>query len=62
MKKTTAQDLKQLKAGRTPAVYYKGFTIIYLSGRYRAAAYANPTFEYSSKAKLIKEINKYLTS
>jgi hypothetical protein len=62
MKKTTAQDLKQLKAGITPVVYYKGFGITYMYGRYRAAAYANPTFEETSKAKLIKEINKYLTN
>lgn len=62
MKATTAAYLTQLKAGRIPAVQYKGFTIIYIGGYFKANAYANPSFEEKNKSVLIKKINAYLKS
>ena len=41
-------------------IQYKGFTINYLRGEYRADAYANPQFTNTNLAKLKKEINQYL--
>jgi len=58
----TLESLRQLKAGLTPAVQYKGCTIIFINGYYRAAAYANPTFEETNKVKLLQSINSYLRS
>jgi hypothetical protein len=62
MKATTAANLTQLKAKKIPAVQYKGFTIIYINGYFRANAYANPSFEEKNKSILIKNINAYLKS
>jgi len=42
------------------AFQYKGFTINYLRGEYRADAYANPQFSNTNLAKLKREINQYL--
>ena len=41
-------------------IQYKGFTINYLRGEYRADAYASPQFTNTNLAKLKKEINEYL--
>ena len=41
-------------------IQYKGFTINYLRGEYRADAYASPQFTNTNLAKLKKEINQYL--
>jgi hypothetical protein len=41
-------------------IQYKGFTINYIGGEYRADAYANPQFTNTNLAKLKKEINQYL--
>ena len=46
-------------AVKTP-IQYKGFTINYIKGEYRANAYANPEFINTNLAKLKKEINQYL--
>jgi hypothetical protein len=44
---------------KTPTTY-KGFTINYIRGLYRADAYANPQFSNTNFSKLKKEINEYL--
>lgn len=44
---------------KTP-IQYKGFTINYLRGEYRADAYANPQFSNTNLAKLKQAINQYL--
>ncbi|QDP47349.1 MAG: hypothetical protein Unbinned4388contig1000_68 [Prokaryotic dsDNA virus sp.] len=54
--KPTAKYIKTL--GRT--YVYKGFGINYFNGFYRAAAYANPTFEGNNLKKILKQINTYL--
>lgn len=41
---------------------YKGFTINYIGGEYRADAYGNPQFTDTNLAKLKSKINKYLRS
>ena len=42
--------------------YYKGFTVDYVCGEYRAKAYANPSFYSTNKASIKKQINEYLNS
>ena len=46
-------------AKKTP-IQYKGYTINYINGEYRADAYSNPQFTNTNLAKLKKEINQYL--
>jgi hypothetical protein len=45
---------------KTDPIQYKGFTINYLRGEYRADSYAGPQFSNTNLAKLKKEINQYL--
>jgi hypothetical protein len=44
---------------RTP-IQFKGYTINYINGEYRADAYANPQFSSPNLAKLKARIKKYL--
>ena len=53
---------KLLKLGKIPAMQYKGFTVIFVNGEYRASAYANPQFTGTNYAQLKKEINQYLSN
>jgi len=51
---------KQLKQNKIPAIQYKGFTIIFMSGEYQASAYSNPSFYNTNFDKLKKQIYHYL--
>lgn len=50
---------KKIGAVKTP-IQYKGFTINFVNGNYRANAYGNPQFSNTSLLKLKSEINQYL--
>jgi len=52
--------LEALKMGTIPALTYKGFTVIFINGEYRASAYSNPDFNSKSYSGLKKQINTYL--
>jgi len=47
------------KGGKTP-IQYKGYTINFIQGEYRADAYANPQITDKNLAKLKQKINQYL--
>ncbi len=53
------QGRKMATGGKTP-LKFKGFTINYIRGEYRADAYASPQFSNKNLAKLKQEINAYL--
>lgn len=55
-KKTPA---KKVGAVKTP-IQYKGYTINFIRGNYRAEAYGNPQFSETSLAKVKKQIDSYL--
>jgi hypothetical protein len=52
--------VKNIIMAKKDPIQYKGFTINYLRGEYRADAYASPQFTNTNLAKLKKEINEYL--
>jgi len=52
---------KKIGAVKTP-IQYKGYTINYIRGEYRAEAYGNPQFTDTNLSKLKSKINKYLRS
>ena len=47
------------KGGKTP-ISFKGYTINFIRGEYRADAYGNPQFSDKNLAKLKQKINSYL--
>tara|TARA_R110000782_G_scaffold128783_6_gene220352 strand:- start:379 stop:594 length:216 start_codon:yes stop_codon:yes gene_type:complete len=51
---------KKLKLGLIPAMTYKGFTVLFLRGKYFASSYASPEFYNTNFSKLKKEINQHL--
>jgi hypothetical protein len=53
------QGRKMAGGGKTP-IQFKGFTINYLRGEYRADSYGNPQFTDKNLAKLKQKINIYL--
>lgn len=54
-----AQKNKMALGGKTP-IAFKGYTINFINGEYRAEAYGNPQFSNKNLAKLKQEINAYL--
>ena len=65
-RKVPARNVKKANVLSQPAktkkkpTLYKGFTINYINGEYRATAYGNPSFYNTNLIKLKGDINKYL--
>ena len=60
-KRKASKKKKYARGGKTP-IQYKGYTINFIQGTYRADAYGNPQIADKNFAKLKQKINQHLKS